>query len=276
MARAGEVWTGLHRSWTGLDSSGQVWPVLDRTGQVWQVPNSNFSTNFGAFGLEPTMLQNDDRILHHFDWVISESVFEKHKTRNCFMKSDFVGSPTFVASDPNAATYGLFSVMTSVLEARTSGKGIHVEFSQLEAMAHASADQDEALKELATSLGLDTSFMESSSSVLPCVNGDFICVYWPTDFKGFDKKKISQQVCDLEFDDAKGLLRKAKLQFVKVIEKPTEVGAGSVNKSTLIPTIHPVTGPEEIVAAPWWIDNCLLYTSPSPRDATLYRMPSSA
>ena len=169
--------------------------------------------------------------------------------------SDFVGSPTFVASDPNAATYGLFSVMTSVLEARSSGKGAHVEFSQLEAMAHASADQDEELKELATSLGLDKSFMESSSSVLPCVNGDFICVYWPTDFKGFDKKKISQQVCDLEFDDAKGLLRKANLQFVKVIEKPTEVGAGSVNKSTLIPTIHPITGPEEIVAAPWWIDN---------------------
>ena len=25
-----------------------------------------------------------------------------------------------------------------------------------------------------------------------------------------------------------------------------------------------------------WDDNCLLYTSPSPRDATLSRMPSSA
>lgn len=169
--------------------------------------------------------------------------------------TNFVGSPTFVASDPNAATYGLFSVMTSVLEARSSGKGIHVEFSQLEAMAHASADQDEELKELATSLGLDTSFMESSSSVLSCVNGDFICVYWPNDFKESDKKQISQKVCDLEFDDARGLLSKAKLQFVKVIEKPTEVGAGSINKSTFIPTIHPITGPEEIVAAPWWIDN---------------------
>ena len=26
----------------------------------------------------------------------------------------------------------------------------------------------------------------------------------------------------------------------------------------------------------WWNKNCLLYTSPSPRDATLSRMPSSA
>ena len=31
-----------------------------------------------------------------------------------------------------------------------------------------------------------------------------------------------------------------------------------------------------IVAATSWLFNCLLYTSPSPRDATLSRMPSSA
>jgi len=29
-------------------------------------------------------------------------------------------------------------------------------------------------------------------------------------------------------------------------------------------------------ASPTWVDICLLYTSPSPRDATLSRMPSSA
>ena len=61
------------------------------------------------------------------------------------------------------------------------------------------------------------------------------------------KKKVSvkkvQRIQEIE-----------QLKYVKVIEKPTEIGAGSENKGTLIPTIHPVTGPEEIVAAPWWID----------------------
>ena len=55
-------------------------------------------------------------------------------------------------------------------------------------------------------------------------------------------------------EEVEKLFKSNKLKYVKVIEKPTEVGAGSVNKGTLIPTIHPVTGPENIVAAPWWID----------------------
>ena len=42
---------------------------------------------------------------------------------------EFVGSPTFVASDPNAATYGLFAAITAILEARTTGEGRHMEMS---------------------------------------------------------------------------------------------------------------------------------------------------
>ena len=39
---------------------------------------------------------------------------------------------------------------------------------------------------------------------------------------------------------------------------------------------HGILLAEEICAAVACADNCLLYTSPSPRDATLSRMPSSA
>ena len=46
------------------------------------------------------------------------------------------------------------------------------------------------------------------------------------------------------------------------------------------PTVHEVPRPRpdisEVVAAAQAIKGCLLYTSPSPRDATLSRMPSSA
>ena len=69
-----------------------------------------------------------------------------------------------------------------------------------------------------------------------------------------DKEIFSKKVQELKFREAEKFLEIEQLKYVKVIEKPTEIGAGSENKGTLIPTIHPVTGPEEIVAAPWWID----------------------
>ena len=170
------------------------------------------------------------------------------------LTSDFVGSPTFVASDPNAATYGLFTAITSILESQSSGKGAHVEFSQLEAMAHAAADKDNELRKLASELGLDTSFMNSSSSILKCQDGNYLCVAWPIESVNIDKESISKKILGLRLKDAQTFLDRESLHYVKVIEKPTEVGAGSAHKGTLIPTIHPVTGPEEIVAAPWWIE----------------------
>ena len=56
------------------------------------------------------------------------------------------------------------------------------------------------------------------------------------------------------------------------------IGHVDHGKTTLTAAITKVlaeTGGAEFVAYDQ-IDNCLLYTSPSPRDATLSRMPSSA
>ena len=71
---------------------------------------------------------------------------------------EFVGSPTFVASDPNAAAYGLFAAISAIIEARKTGLGSHVELSQLEAVAHVAVAKDAELKKLAVSLGLETTF----------------------------------------------------------------------------------------------------------------------
>lgn len=167
---------------------------------------------------------------------------------------DFVGSPTFVASDPNAATYGLFAAITAILEARRSGKGAHVELSQLEAIAHAATDKDDELKALAASLGLSTEFASSETSVLACRDGDYLCIAWPTGMDPDKVRALSEQVAAQDLAEARQLLLDADVPSVRVIEQPAEVGAGAAQKGTLIPTIHPVTGPEEIVAAPWWID----------------------
>lgn len=167
---------------------------------------------------------------------------------------EFIGSPTFVASDPNAATYGLFASIAAILEARRTGKGAHVEISQLEAVAHVATDKDEELAALAESLGLSASFASDSSSVLPTADGNYLCVGWPADMQASRVSDLSAEIRELALENARQLLEEAGAESVRVIEKPAEMGAGSAQEGTLMQTIHPVTGPEEIVAAPWWID----------------------
>ncbi|MDA0339953.1 MAG: CoA transferase, partial [Proteobacteria bacterium] len=47
----------------------------------------------------------------------------------------FVGSPTFVMSDPNAALFGVFAALAGTLHARETGMGATYECSQVEAVA---------------------------------------------------------------------------------------------------------------------------------------------
>lgn len=168
--------------------------------------------------------------------------------------TDFVGTPTFVASDPNAATYGLFASIAAILEARRSGKGAHIELSQLEAIAHAATDNDEELTSLAESLGLSTEFESSSSSVLKTKDENFLCVAWPTSMPASEVEHLTARASELTCKKAEQFFGEAGVQCVRVIEQPAEVGAGVAHDATLISTIHPTTGPEKIVAAPWWID----------------------
>ena len=166
---------------------------------------------------------------------------------------EFVGSPTFVASDPNAATYGLFAAITAILEARTTGEGRHIEMSQLEAIAHAATDKDSELMELAASLGLPTTFASNRTSVLRCKSGEYLCVAWPTGLEEEKIRDLSDAASAIDLTEAQNYLEDAGTQSVRV-EQAAELGTGASRQGTLIPSIHPVTGSEEIVAAPWWID----------------------
>lgn len=167
---------------------------------------------------------------------------------------DFIGSPTFVASDPNAATYGLFAAITAMQQARRTGYGAHVEISQLEAIAHAAADKDDALKELAGSLGLDIDFAPRDPTILRTADDQYLCVLWPAEMVSAETQKLADLIRQQPIDMARTAVEAAGGQAVRIIEKPAEVGAGAADAGTLISTIHPTTGPENIVAAPWWID----------------------
>ena len=50
-------------------------------------------------------------------------------------KGEFLGSPTFSLSDPNAATFGTLAALAAVLQAADSGEGQALDLSQIEAAA---------------------------------------------------------------------------------------------------------------------------------------------
>ncbi len=167
---------------------------------------------------------------------------------------EFVGSPTFVASDPNAATYGLNASIAAILQAKRTGEGAHIELSQLEAAAHAATDNEEDLLTLADSLGFPATFEYNESSILATKSGEHLCVAWPNTMSESDVARLSHQTPEMTVDEAKKQFERLGVPCVRILEEVSEVGAGAANEGTLIATIHPTTGPENIVAAPWWID----------------------
>ncbi|WP_336965290.1 CoA transferase [Sphingobium aquiterrae] len=166
----------------------------------------------------------------------------------------FLGSPTFVSSDPNAASYGLLTAIAAILDARRSGQGAHVEISQLEAAAHIGADDDDSLVALAKDLGLDPTLPASSTSIVPTGDGQHLCIDWEKAMAADMFDGLARKAGALNATDALSAFEAAGARGVRVIEKPAEFGAGAANESTLLPTIHPVSGAENIVAAPWWMD----------------------
>ena len=72
--------------------------------------------------------------------------------------------------------------------------------------------------------------------------------------------------------------QKSRHLFLAVLGATT-LGCGGGHLSISNPPGPPVyqeNEPNDFLYFPDWMGGCLLYTSPSPRDATLSRMPSSA
>ncbi|MCX4149978.1 MULTISPECIES: CoA transferase [Paraburkholderia] len=168
--------------------------------------------------------------------------------------NEFLGSPTFVASDPNAATFGLLASVSAVLDARRTGVGAHVEISQLEAAASVGNDDDKELTDLADSLGLSGSELAEPASIVATGDGQHLCVDWRGRIFADDFARVSAAAADSSADSAIAAFEGEGARAVRVIERPAEFGAGAAHEDTLLPTLHPVTGAESIVAAPWWID----------------------
>ena len=166
----------------------------------------------------------------------------------------FLGSPTFVASDPNAACYGLIAAIAGVLEARRTGRGSHIEVSQLEAAAHVSSDDDQEITALGKSLGSDGELPPASSRIVPTGDAQHLCVALKAGTSDADFERVRASAASLPAELAIAAFEGIGAKAIRVIEKPAEFGAGSALAGTLIPTVHPMTGAENIVAAPGWVD----------------------
>lgn len=167
---------------------------------------------------------------------------------------EFLGSPTFVASDPNAATFGVLTAIAAVLEARRTQKGAHVEVSQLEAAAFVGQDDEAALEALANELGLSGPAMPGESAIVAVAGQQHLCVDWRGRIDQATFDALCAHVATLDVAPACAAFEQAGARAIKVIEETTEFGAGAAALDTLLPTVHPITGAENIVAAPWWVD----------------------
>ncbi len=153
---------------------------------------------------------------------------------------NFIGSPTFSISDPNAAVFGTIAALAGALCAQTKGLGCSIDLSQIEAAA--------------TLTGTPTIIPDRHEIILRTSDSVFVAVSIP--ICEYDRNKITRKVLE-------------KLTREELFEKCIELGGEAADlielddsdKSSLfskcpswIAACHPYTGDEMLVAAPWRIN----------------------
>jgi crotonobetainyl-CoA:carnitine CoA-transferase CaiB-like acyl-CoA transferase len=155
---------------------------------------------------------------------------------------DFVGSPCFVMSDPNAGLFGVFAALAGMLHARQSGRGASYECSQVEAVASlVGAPPPEERP-------------DSSSGIFATADASFVALSL--------EPGLEQQLAPLEpwvaqrnakdvVETVRGLGgAAAEVRNLAELETSSEFEGREISQSSK----HPVSGDRELVAAPWWID----------------------
>lgn len=161
-------------------------------------------------------------------------------------EGEFVGSPTFVMSDPNAALFGVLACLAGVLHSRETGKGATFECSQVEAVV--------------SLVGAPTPAREKSvETICASADGGYLAVSLP-----------GPGLAQLSLEDAAALRHWARDRTAGEITMAVEEAGGvttpvldlgetetaEVFAGTEVrqPSTHPITGPTRLVAAPWRIN----------------------
>ena len=159
---------------------------------------------------------------------------------------EFVGTPTFNISDPNAALFGLLGVLAGLLKARQCGAGLNLVVAQLEAamtvmnqgVARPREDQIEGLFETA-----DGRFMAvclPRATAAEAGPDSAALAAWCAGLSGTALAAAAQ---------ARGGSAVEACNVVDSADHPTFADLG-----VRVGSDHPVTGREDLIAAPWRIN----------------------
>jgi crotonobetainyl-CoA:carnitine CoA-transferase CaiB-like acyl-CoA transferase len=152
---------------------------------------------------------------------------------------EFLGSPTFVVSDPNAALFGLFASVAGLLAVRRSGAGGAFQCSQLEAIMSV--------------VHMPEPPRERADVTVQARDGRYVAVSVPDgvalDAAGVEGMALERAAERLVRDlHALGAVAAPILDVSETLSH--EVFADPPVRLT---AQHPVGGPEELVASPWRI-----------------------
>ena len=155
---------------------------------------------------------------------------------------EFVGSPTFVISDPNAALFGLLGAMGALIQASQSGTGMNLVTSQLEGMLTLMAD-----RQVQGDAGpaLQSKVFRTSEDRFVAISIDPAKA--PQDMATW----CLQRSVDAVVAEVRALGGHAA-EVVNVID--TEQSPVFQDLDVRIAAEHAITGREQVIAAPWRIN----------------------
>lgn len=172
---------------------------------------------------------------------------------------EFVGTPTFIVSDPNAALFGLLQIVLGLADARRAGEGSTAIVSQLEAAmslfgGHApqNGQSEQTSGIFATQESETFVAVTASPAVLAAV--------------GVQADGLAAWCAERQRAEVIEAVQRAGGVAVPV-QKITEAAESEFYADTVtrVSTIHPVTGPEQLVASPWRVDGGRApYRKPAP------------
>ncbi len=163
-------------------------------------------------------------------------------------KGKFLGSPTFVMSDPNAALFGVFAALAGTLHARETGRGATYECSQVEGVAS-----------LMNTPPRDQGPAPALQGIFATSDGDFAAVTQPANATSLayplEPDAFAAWAADHPLENVLNLVRADGGIATKVTSlADTETSEEFAGTDVRQPIDHPISGPRDLVATPWLID----------------------
>ena len=154
---------------------------------------------------------------------------------------EFIGSPTFVMSDPNAAMFGVFAALAGALHARETGRGATYECSQVEAVVSI-VDAPEVA--------------QPAGGIYQTADGAYFAL--TVDDAPPEVQSLHELVEFVGNTTAAELLELVRASGGTATHvhdlAHTETADEFAGTQVRQPCLHPVSGPSNIVATPWRIN----------------------